>query len=63
MTNAERIKSMTDEELARVITDVAFDLYNCNECEQRLMTTIKPRGNCDNRCGLCVLIWLKDNDG
>ena len=58
-TNADRIRAMSDEELAKVITGVAFDIYNCNEGQSDLMTTLKCCDMCDNRCKNCVLKWLK----
>lgn len=58
-TNADRIRAMSDEELAKTLAAIAFDVYNCNEGQQEFMTIIKSCDMCDNRCGNCVLNWLK----
>ena len=49
MTNADRIRAMTDEELARWIATTADD--NCPDTAHERY--------CDNRCGECWLDWLK----
>jgi hypothetical protein len=59
MTNADRIRAMSDEELAKVFEEIAFDVYNCNECQTEYMKKIKSRANCGNECDLCILEWLK----
>ena len=51
-TNADRIRSMTDEELAKLLDEVEIgsflaDKYPCSECTERI--------NCDG----CFLEWLK----
>ena len=48
-TNADRIRAMTDEELARWIATTADD--NCPDTAHERY--------CDNRCGECWLDWLK----
>ena len=48
-TNADRLRSMTDEELARWIATTADD--NCPDTAHERY--------CDNRCGECWLDWLK----
>lgn len=53
MTNADRIRTMTDEELASCITDDLCDRV----CHSPL--------SCDGNCEIQVLDWLKqeaDND-
>lgn len=47
MTNADRIRSMTDEELANCITDDLCDRV----CHSPL--------SCDGNCEIQVLAWLK----
>ena len=47
--NADRIRAMTDEELARWIATTADD--NCPDTAHERY--------CDNRCGECWLDWLK----
>lgn len=49
ITNADRIRAMTDEELARWIATTADD--NCPDTAHERY--------CDNRCGECWLDWLK----
>lgn len=48
-TNADCIRAMTDEELARWIATTADD--NCPDTAHERY--------CDNRCGECWLDWLK----
>lgn len=45
-SNADRIRAMSDEELAQIITDDWCELLNCES-------------PCDGRCDLKVLDWLK----
>ena len=45
LTNADRIRSMTDEELAEIITDDWCEILGCNLCDE----------GCERR----VLDWLK----
>lgn len=45
-SNGDRIRSMTDEELADIITDDWCELLNC-------------KSPCDGHCDLKVLEWLK----
>jgi hypothetical protein len=46
-TNADRIRKMSDEELASIITDDWCELLNCES-------------PCDGHCDLKVLDWLKE---
>ena len=46
-TNADRIRQMSDEELASIITDDWCELLNCES-------------PCDGHCDLKVLDWLKE---
>ena len=51
MTNADRIRAMSDEELANFIPDWSHTkACKCNEHEFI---------GCDNQCEKCVLDWLK----
>ena len=51
MTNADRIRGMSDEELANFIPDWSYTkACKCNEHEFI---------GCDNQCEKCVLDWLK----
>lgn len=58
-THADRIRAMSDEELAEIISKIAFDVYNCNEAQTQFVELLKTPPQCDGRCGNCVLNWLK----
>lgn len=49
-TNADRIRSMTDEELAKMLPTKS--MWNCPP-------DIKTRGGCPGQCVPCWLDWLK----
>ena len=53
MTNADRIRNMTDEELAEFIHKTIFDqgsnLFTCEE----------PPVNCHEECKECYMDWLQ----
>jgi hypothetical protein len=50
-TNADRIRAMSDEELAKFIPDWSYtDACKCDEL---------PYVDCNNECSKCVLEWLK----
>jgi hypothetical protein len=50
-TNADRIRAMSDEELARFIPDWSYT--NACKCDEQ------PYVDCNNECEKCVLEWLK----
>ena len=55
MTNADRIRQMTDEELAKLLYDV--DTSICNFCAAQRANTYY---DCEEEsCEKCVLAWLK----
>lgn len=54
MTNADRIRSMTDEELAKLM-DEATDYFNCDECEFRHLDDCGTSLLCQRH----ILKWLK----
>ena len=62
LTNADRIRAMTDEELAEHLTRVnEFDFgevfcKNLSECEELLDT---EDGVPDSKCFGCMLDWLR----
>ena len=56
MTNADRIRSMTDEELAGYLPMVAD--FICQPTEECTRNTICNRGECD-RTEDCAMKWLK----
>ena len=58
-TNADRIRSMNDEELAERLVDIGWD---CNFCEEHLRLDNEPllRGEkCDEKCEAHCLEWLQ----
>lgn len=62
MTNAEKIRCMTDEELAKFIME---DRWDCNDCPSGQENMDNPFcGKCDNKCVEHCLDWLrKEVDG
>ena len=50
MTNADRIRSMTDEELADMLS-----IFNCPASDHGCNDCLKHMGN----CAYCWLDWLK----
>ena len=57
-TNADRIRGMSDRELAEEIVRIAFDVYNCNEGQVDLVEALHCKAMCDNNCVECVAGWL-----
>lgn len=56
-TNSDRIRSMTDEELAKFITE---DRWDCNDCPFGQENMDNPFATkCDNKCFKHCLEWLK----
>lgn len=56
-TNADKIRSMTDEELASYLTD---DVFCCNDCPSGKENSDNPfGGKCDEKCFEHCLAWLK----
>lgn len=51
-TNADRIRSMTDEELARILSEGCHGTIECPNCCGEYTETIKS-------CAGCWLEWLK----
>ena len=60
MTNADRIRNMTDEELAEFLSDITYycrgrqDRYRCHEC------SLQKCGACNE---ICIGEWLKSEVG
>ena len=65
-TNADRIRAMSDEELATHLHDIGWDCHLCAE-HRRLDNEPLLRGEkCDEKCVEHCLGWLKqegDNNG
>lgn len=61
-TNADKIRCMTDEELANFIME---DRWDCNDCPSGQENMDNPYGGkCDNKCFEHCLDWLrKEVDG
>ena len=55
MTNADRIRDMTDEELA-MLMDTATDYFNCDECEFRHLDDCGTNLLCQRH----ILKWLRE---
>ena len=58
-TNADRIRSMSDEELAKHLADIGWD---CNLCAEHRRLDNEPllRGEkCDEKCAEHCLEWLQ----
>ncbi len=54
---ADKIRSMTDEELAKFITE---DRWDCNDCPSGQENMDNPfGGRCDNKCFEHCLEWLR----
>lgn len=57
LTNGDKIRGMSDEELAKFITE---DRWDCNECHSGQENMDNPFGSkCDNQCIKHCLEWLK----
>lgn len=54
-TNADMIRSMTDEELATYLIQLTEVIRTCDVCEP----TYRDSGDCDCQCETGVLSWLK----
>ena len=58
-TNADRIRSMSDEELAKHLVDIGWDCHLCAE-HRRLDNDPLLRGEkCDEKCAEHCLEWLQ----
>ena len=58
-TNADRIRSMNDEELAKHLVDIGWDCHLCAE-HGRLDNEPLLRGEkCDEKCAEHCLEWLR----
>lgn len=59
ITNADRIRAMSDEELATHLHDIGWDCHMCAE-HKRLDNEPLLRGEkCDEKCADHCLEWLK----
>ena len=58
-TNADRIRAMTDEELAAYLVDIGFDCHLCSEHRRLDNEPLLHNEKCDERCEQHCLEWLK----
>ena len=58
-TNADRIRAMTDEELAAYLVDIGFDCHLCSEHRRLDNEPLLRNEKCDEKCEKHCLDWLK----
>ena len=58
-TNADRIRAMSDEELAKCIYEIGFDCHLCSEHERLSDNPFLCNEKCDEKCVQHCLEWLK----
>jgi hypothetical protein len=58
-TNADRIRSMTDEGLAAYLVDIGFDCHLCSEHRRLDNEPLLRNEKCDEKCEKHCLDWLK----
>lgn len=61
MTNADRIRAMSDEELAKCIFDIGFDCHLCSEHERLSDNPLLRHEKCDEKCTEHCLKWLQQS--
>jgi hypothetical protein len=60
MTNAEKLRAMSDEDLAHAILNIyGFDTY-CREFRECLQLMNLGVDIGEDRCAACVLKWLRE---
>ena len=59
VTNADRIRAMTDEELAKCIFEIGFDCHLCSEHERLSDNPLLRHEKCDEKCTEHCLEWLQ----
>ena len=59
MTNADRVRAMTDEELAKCIFEIGFDCHLCSEHERLSDNPLLRHEKCDEKCTEHCLEWLQ----
>ena len=58
-TNADRIRAMSDEELARHLNCIGWDCHLCSEYERLDNEPLLCNEKCDENCFEHCLEWLK----
>ena len=59
MTNADRIRAMSDEEMAKCIFEIGFDCHLCSEDERLSDNPFLRHEKCDEKCTEHCLEWLR----
>lgn len=59
MTNYERIKAMSVEEMAEFITEYAFCNFDCAEGKRLENEPLLKSQRCDERCAEHCVRWLE----
>lgn len=59
LTNADRIRAMSDEELAAWLADDSWDCHNCSEHERLSDNPLLRDERCDEKCAEHCLDWLR----
>lgn len=62
LTNADRIRAMTDEELAHELADI-WDCHKCSEHERLDGHPLLREEQCDQKCEQHCLEWLQQPCG
>lgn len=58
-TNADRIRAMNDEELAKCIFEIGFDCHLCSEHERLSDNPFSRHEKCDEKCTEHCFDWLQ----
>ena len=58
-TNADRIRAMSDEELAKYLHDIGWDCHLCAEHKRLDNEPLMRWEKCDEKCVQRCLEWLK----
>lgn len=59
VTNADRIRAMSDEELAKMLTDIGWDCHFCEEHFRLDNESLMFGEKCDEKCEEHCLKWLQ----
>lgn len=59
MTNSDRIRAMSDEELAKCLFEIGFDCHLCSEHERLSDNPLLKHEKCDEKCTEHCLEWLQ----
>lgn len=58
-TNADRIRAMSDDEMAKCIFEIGFDCHLCSENERLSDNPLLRNEKCDEKCTEHCLEWLQ----